>query len=113
MLTDPNEQPAPRPVSMLAIFAIFVLLSAFGLIAERLYFPTVGVAPQNDVPDHLSKDMEWKATPASRKAYMLDLKKNQAEQGAKYAWVDQKKGVVQLPIERAMQLVIQENGGSK
>jgi hypothetical protein len=113
MLTDPNEQPAPRPVSMLAIIAIFVLLSAFGLIAERLYFPGVSPAPQNEVPDNLSKDLAWKATPALRKATMIDLKKKQADQGAAYGWVDQKNGVVQLPIARAVELVIQENGGSK
>jgi hypothetical protein len=113
MLTDPNEQPAPRPVSTLAIVAIFVLLSAFGLIAERLYFPNVSAAPQNEVPDNLSKDLAWKATPASRKAYMVDLKKKQADQGEAYAWVDQKNGVVQLPIARAMELVIKDNGGSK
>ncbi|HZZ18566.1 MAG TPA: hypothetical protein VFE25_04315 [Opitutaceae bacterium] len=113
MLTDPNEQPAPRPVSMLAIIAVFVLLSAFGLIAERLYFPTVGVAPQNDIPEHLSKDLAWKATPESRKKAMLELRQKQADQGAAYGWVDQKSGVVQLPIARAMELVVQENGGSK
>jgi hypothetical protein len=113
MLTDTNEQPAPRPVSMVAIVAIFVLLSAFGLIAERLYLPGMPAAPQNEVPEHLSKDMAWRATPSSRKAYMVDLKKKQADQGAAYGWVDQKNGVVQLPVSRAMELIVQENGGSK
>jgi hypothetical protein len=113
MKTDPSEQPAPRPVSLVAIIAVFVLLSSFGIVAEKVYFPGVGPAPQNEVPEHLSKDMAWKATPATRRAYMLDLKKKQMEQGEAYGWVDQKAGVVQLPIARAMELVVKENGGAK
>jgi hypothetical protein len=113
MKTDPSEPPAPRPVSFMAVVAVFVLLSAFGILAERVYFPGVGAAPQNETPDNLSKDMAWKATPASRRAYMLDLKKKQAEQGSAYGWVDQKAGIVQLPIARAMELIVQENGGAK
>ena len=30
-----------------------------------------------------------------------------------YTWVDQENGVVQLPIERAMELVAEEEGGSR
>lgn len=113
MKTDPSELPAPRPVSLLAVIAVFVLLSAFGLIAERVYFPRMSAAPQNEVPDNLSKDLAWKATPATRRAYMLDLRKKQAEQGASYGWVDQKAKIVQLPIARAMELIVQEHGGAK
>jgi len=113
MKTDPSAQPAPRPVSFLAVIAVFVLLSAFGLLAERVYLRGIGAAPQNEVPDNLSKDLAWKATPKTRRDYMLDLRQKQADQGAAYGWVDQKTGVVQLPIARAMQLVVQEHGGAK
>jgi hypothetical protein len=105
--------PAPRPVSLVAVAAIFLLLSLFGVVAMRLYFPDRPAAPQNEVPDHLAKDQAWRATPASRRAYLAELRKKQAEQGAAYGWVDQKAGVVQLPIARAMELVVQENGGAK
>jgi hypothetical protein len=111
-MTDPDT-PAPRPVSLLAVIAVFVLLSLFGVMVERVYLPGRPAAPQNDTPDNLSKDMAWKATPATRKAYMLDLKKKQAEQGSLYGWVDQKAGVVQLPIARAMELIVRENGAAK
>ena len=111
-MTDP-ETPAPRPVSLVTVVAIFILLSLFGVLVERVYLPGRPAAPQNDTPDNLSKDMGWKATPDTRKAYMVELKKKQAEQAASYGWVDQKAKVVQLPIERAMQLIVQENGGAK
>jgi hypothetical protein len=58
----------------------------------------------------LPKDLEWKATPASRQAALASLRERQAKQAASYAWVDQKAGVVQLPIARAMELTLQEFG---
>jgi hypothetical protein len=93
-----------------AIAAVFILLSLFGILTMRVYLPGRPAAPQNDVPDNLSKDMAWKATPDTRRAYLIDLRKKQTEQGTKYAWVDQKKGVVQLPIERSMELVVKQYG---
>jgi hypothetical protein len=111
-MIDQNA-PAARPVSLVAVVAIFVLLSVFGLAAMRLYLPGRPPAPQNDVPDHLTKDLQWKATPESRKQALLDLRKKQSDQAAAYGWVDQKTGVVQLPIERAMELVVQAHGGAK
>jgi hypothetical protein len=113
MKTDPSAQPAPRPVSLMAVIAVFMLLSAFGYLAERIYFPGISAAPQNEVPDNLSKDLAWKATPKTRRDAMLDLRKKQAAQGAAYGWVDQKAGIVQLPIARAMELIVRENGGDK
>src|SRR5580692_2344441 len=107
-MTDP-ETPAPRPVSLVTVVAIFILLSLFGVLVERAYLPGRPAAPQNDTPDNLSKDMAWKATPETRRAYLADLRKKQGEQASKYGWVDQKAGVVQLPIARAMELVIKDN----
>lgn len=110
-----SDQPAPipRPVSLVAIAAIFILLSLFGLLALRVYLPGRAPAPQNQVPDNLSKDMAWRATPDTRKGYLADLRKKQALQAGSYGWVDQKAGVVQLPIARAMELVVKENGSQK
>jgi len=111
-MSEPTP-PAPRPVSGFAIFAFFVLFSAFGLLAEKLYFPHRPAEPQNEAPEHLPKDMAWRATHASRRAYLVDLKQKQAEQAATYGWVDKDKKIVQLPIGRAMTLIVQENGGSR
>jgi hypothetical protein len=111
-MTEP-QSPAPRPVSLVAIIAVFVLLSLFGVLAEKAYLPGRSPLPQNETPENLSKDMAWKATPETRRAYLAELRKKQAEQAAAYGWVDQKNGVVQLPIARAMEIIVQENGGAK
>ena len=105
--------PAPRPVSLVAVAAIFILLSLFGVISLRVYAPHRPPAPQNETPDNLSKDLAWRATPADRRAYLADLRKRQAAQAAAYGWVDQKAGIVQLPIARSMELIVKEQGGSQ
>jgi hypothetical protein len=97
-------------VSIVAVGAIFVLFSLFWFVSERAYLHHLPPAPQNQAPDNLTKDLDWKATPAQRKAVLVDLRKRQAEQAASYGWVDEKAGIVQLPIERAMELIVKENG---
>ncbi|HEV3027390.1 MAG TPA: hypothetical protein VG457_07435 [Planctomycetota bacterium] len=106
-MTEPAV-PAPRPVSTLAVVAVFILLSAFGIMAHRAYFGHRPAAPQNEKPDNLGTGLDWRATPEARRAYLADLRKAQAKQAQTYAWVDQKKGIVQLPIDRAMDLVVKE-----
>jgi len=108
-----EKKPAPRPVSVVAVAAVFVLLSLFWVIAVRVTEPGRPLAPQNETPDNLAKDLEWKATPASRKAVLADLRARQQKQAISYGWVDQKAGIVHLPIARAMELVIAEHGGGK
>jgi len=109
-MTDPNAS-SPRPVSLLAVVAIFVLLSVFGLVTVRVYTRHRAPAPQNLAPDNLSKDLAWRSTPEARREALAKLREAQSHQGASYAWVNQKDGVVQLPIERAMQLVVEEHAG--
>jgi hypothetical protein len=106
-----QPDPAPRPVSLVAVAALFVLLSLFGLITLRVYTHHRPAAPQNEAPENLSKDLAWKATPESRKAALADLRAKQALQAVSYGWVDQKAGVVQLPISRAMELVVEAHTG--
>ncbi len=104
-----TPSPSPRPVSTLAVAGIFVLLAIFGVLARSYYLPTLPAEPQNEAPDHLPKDLAWRATHDSRRAYLLSLRQKQADQAAAYGWVDKANGVVQLPLDRAMDLVIQEN----
>ena len=104
--------PSPRPVSVVAVVALLVLLSLFGYAADRIYLRTRAAAPQNEAADNLNKDSAWRATPASRRQYLAELRQKQSAQAAAYGWVDQKNGVVQLPIDRAVELVIQEHAGT-
>ena len=48
-----------------------------------------------------------------KRAHESGLRAKQEKQLASYAWVDQKSGVVQLPIDRAMALTAQGYGAQK
>jgi hypothetical protein len=107
-MSDYPENPA-RPVGLFTIIFLTVLFAAFFVLVRRYYSPTA-TAPQNAAAEKLPKEMEWRATAASRRAALNETREEQAKQAATYGWVDQKAGVVRLPIEQAMQLVVQEQG---
>ena len=101
-----------RPVSLITIVFLFVLFAAALLLARHYYAPAP-FAPYNASPENLTKELEWRATPASRRAALTELKQAQLKKESGYTWIDQKAGVVQLPIERAMELTAQQYGAKK
>jgi hypothetical protein len=107
-MTDPHAQPS-RPVSLITIAAILALFAIVFVVVRRYYHPTT-VAAFNAQAENYTKDetLKWKATRESRRVMLNDLRKAQAEQVSSYAWVDKNAGVVQLPIERAMELTAQQ-----
>lgn len=104
--------PTPRPVSTITIVFVLALFASFAFVVSRYYVPTA-TAPQNQPAENFPKDLAWKATPASRKQALVELREKQARQAGAYAWIDQKAGVVQLPIERAMDLTVERYGAKK
>ncbi len=102
--------PAPRPVSLIAVAAILFLMSLYWMLTVRYYGHHQFAATQNLSPDALPKDLGWRATPEERKAALVELRKAQAAQAVSYAWIDKKTGVIQLPIDRAIELLIEQKG---
>jgi hypothetical protein len=103
---------SPRPVSLVTIAFVLALFAAFAFLVAHYYHPSPA-APQDQQAENLPKDLQWKATPESRKEALAALRKKQADQAVTYAWIDQKAGVIQLPIERAMELTAQHFGAKK
>ncbi|HEY3757909.1 MAG TPA: hypothetical protein VGL42_17265 [Opitutaceae bacterium] len=101
---------APRPVSLVTILALFVCLGLVYLALRYTYLRHSEAAVYNIPAENMSKDDAWQATPDSRLQYLHELRaKHEAQLGA-YGWVDQKNGVVQIPIDRAMELTVQHYG---
>jgi len=109
-MSDHPTASHPRPVALAAIVAAFACFSLFFLMTWLAYVPHRPALPQNSAPEKLSADQAWKATPAARKAYLLELRTRQERQLESYGWVDRKAGIVQLPIGRAMDLVARQYG---
>lgn len=93
-MSDSSSKRAPS----VSILAIFVLLGAFALLVRYIYLPRdTGAFPDDGIH-----------TAAMRKKNLEELRAKHNHELETYAWVDQKAGVVQLPIERAMQLTLQK-----
>lgn len=54
-----------------------------------------------------------KATRRRASKLLGELREKHAQQSTSYAWIDKNAGVVQLPIERAMQLTAAHYGSKK
>ena len=83
------------------------------LVCRFAFYRPAAALPQNAVAQNLPKELAWKATPDTRKQALTELREKQAKQATSYAWVDKNAGVVQLPIDRAMQLTAAQYGSKK
>jgi len=105
-MSDTPVIPA-RPVSLFTIVFLFAVFAAFLLVIRYFYQPTTTSAFAA-APDNISKDLEWRANAANRRETLKQLHESEAKQTQGYGWVDQKAGVVRLPIERAMELTARD-----
>lgn len=96
-----NKTPTNRP-SCVTLAAIFGGFAIFALIVLVAYLPQQAASiPQGAL------------TPKERQTRLIELRAKEAKQAGSYAWIDQAKGTVQLPIDRAVELTIQELNAKK
>jgi hypothetical protein len=105
-MTDSPVPPA-RPVSLFTIVFLFAVFAAFLLVIRYFYEPSTTSA-FNAAPDNMSKDLEWRANAANRRQTLRQLNEAEVAQGSSYGWIDQKAGIVRLPIDRAMELTARD-----
>ncbi|MEO6996137.1 MAG: hypothetical protein ABI273_21220 [Lacunisphaera sp.] len=89
----PHRTPVFTAIIVLASFALFAWL------ANKIYRPhAFTVDPVAGVK-----------TPAERKALLDEHRVKEAADSTTYGWIDQKAGIVRIPIDRAMDLVVREH----
>ncbi len=98
-MSDQRSHSAP-------LITILTVLAGFALFAAVVYYVYVPrqTGPFTDDGMH---------TAALRKKNLADLRAKQAKQAESYAWVDQKAGVVQLPLDVAMELTVEKYAAKK
>ncbi len=96
MSNTPNKTSWATVAAVVGGFALFALIVALAYLPQR--------------PAEISQGA---LTPAERYQRLTDMHAKEAKQANAYAWIDQQKGTVQLPIERAMELTIQELNAKK
>lgn len=115
-MSDTTATPA-RPVSLFTIVFLLAVFASFLLVIRWFYHPSETAAfnarADNFPSQKDAAEVQWRATSESRRKALADLREEEAKKSGSYAWVDQKAGVVQLPIERAMELTAQKYGAKK
>jgi hypothetical protein len=90
-----NETKSSFIATMLAVlggFAIFLIILMVAYLPNKAGYPNSG-----------SK------TPAERKALLAELNGNNQTISNTYGWVDKERGIVRIPLDRAIELTIQEH----
>lgn len=90
--------------SRVSITPSMLLAAAALLVAGCCLTALLAPIVQAKLTQELRAERGWNATPEAT----VRLRASQAERLSKYAWIDRPKGVVAVPIERAMQLCAQE-----
>jgi len=109
-MSDPNH----RSVSWFTVAVVFVGFGLFLALVRHYYQAGTQPLPYNVAAEGLPEDQQWMATPESRLAYREDLTAEQSEQLHSYGWVNEDRTNVRLPIERAIELTLEEiNSGPR
>lgn len=98
-----SDLPSSRRAPLISILAIFVLFALFLAVAAYLYVPRQSAAFTGD----------GLHTDEQRQKNLAELRAKEAQTASSYAWVDQQAGVVQLPLERARELTLQQYAKKK
>jgi hypothetical protein len=85
------------------IATLMVGFALFAVVLYYVYFPRhTGAFADDGIHTSLV-----------RRENLAKLHEKEAKQSTSYAWVDQKTGVVQLPLDRAMELTLQKYASKK
>ena len=101
----PTDIEKSKPVSWVSVAVIF---AGFALFLLLVYLGRTPEAPVQIDISKMPEEERWKYTPDGRAQRLADLRAREQKQATSYAWIDRPKGVVQLPIDRAMELTVQE-----
>lgn len=94
-MSDRPSSPKPAP-----FFSVIGVLACFALFLVLVYIAYLPIQSGPFVGDGIR-------TPQERAAKLAELHANEQKHSQTYAWIDQATGVVQLPIDRAMELTVQ------
>lgn len=98
-MSDASSAPSSKGSFAATFLAAIGAFAIFGLILIVAYLPNKVEAPVGD----------GVRSPKERKDLLIEHQGKELTAATTYAWIDQGNGVVRLPIDRAIELVIQEN----
>ncbi len=112
-MASAHETSAPTRSSFaLTIGVVLVCFLVFGVIVGVTLYHSRETTVAVDLAKVDEAD-QWKYTVQGRTARFAELRGKEQSAATTYGWVDQSAGVVRLPIVRAMELVVAEQGAKR
>ena len=88
----------PHRTPVFTAIVVLVCFALFGWLARKLYSPHAYTVDK----------VEGVLTPADRRALLEKNRQKEHDDSTTYGWVDQKAGLVRLPVDRAIELTVRE-----
>ncbi len=98
-----NPTATSKPAPLVAVVAIMGCFALFLLLVYLAYLP-------RQTGPYVGDGIR---TPEERLANLAELRANEQKQAQSYAWIDQSAGLLQLPIDRAMELTVEHYNPGK
>jgi hypothetical protein len=98
-MSQPTQFSFPHRTPVFTTVLVLVLFALFGWMARRYYAPKAA---------HVEA-VEGVRSPADRKALLVEHQTKDQVAATTYGWVDQKAGIVRLPIDRAIELTARDH----
>ena len=98
-MSDSSNFSFPHRTPVFTTVVVLVCFAAFGWLAMRIYAPHAYTVDKVD----------GVRTPADRRVILTDHRTKEHAEAGTYGWVDQKAGVVRLPLDRAIELTVLEH----
>ncbi|MFA5266022.1 MAG: hypothetical protein WC378_19545 [Opitutaceae bacterium] len=102
MQTEPEHPLYVSRLSLIAALAACALFLVFVMFLHRPQQP-----PSIDLSSVPPEDV-WKYTDGGRAAKLAEVTAREQSLASSYGWVDRDKGVVRLPVDRAVEQTIKE-----
>jgi len=95
-----------KSVSWVSVAAVFGCFALFFFIIYLAYLRQREKTAEADL-SQVSPDDRWQYSPEGRASRLADLHAHEQTELTTYGWIDQKAGVIRLPIDRSMELTVQ------
>ncbi len=102
MPTDTNHTVHAPRLSLIALIAGCALFVAVILVLR------LGHAPVQVDLTKVPEIDRWKFSPEGRAAKLSELRAKEQLMATTYGWLDRKEGIIRLPIDRSLELTLQE-----
>ena len=98
-MSDSANFSFPHRTPVFTAVVVLVCFAFFGWLARKIYTPQAYTVDK----------VEGVKTPGERKTLLTEHRAKELADSTTYGWVDQKAGIVRLPIDRAIELTAAEH----